>query len=92
MTITIPAFICLSLICALIGAIIATVIVWKYQDRFWSNRLKYITEESRYYRHQVDNWKHWTNVYRHLLEESEKKNTIIINERPKGANIPKFGD
>lgn len=92
MTITIPTLICWSIICAVLGATVAALIVFKENDRFYMKKIEDMRSEIIEAKQAADSWRHWTNVYRHLLEESEKRNTIIINEQPKGANIPKFGD
>lgn len=92
MTITIPTLICWSLICAFLGASISACIVVLDLDRFYMKKIEDMREEVKDSKQSADSWRHWTNVYRHLLEEAEKRNTIIINEQPKGANIPKYGD
>lgn len=83
MTISISTLICYSLVCFLFGAIIATVVVWNMQDSHYEQKFKDMEDIVNESIQQANNWRHWTNVYRRLLDESEKKNTIIINEQPK---------
>jgi len=61
-------------------------------DRYYKKRIDCTEDLLKDAIKQADNWRHWTNVYRRMLDDAEKRNTIIINEQPKGANIPKFGD
>ncbi len=92
MTISIMTLILWSIICTVLGATVSAFIVWEYQERYYRKETQRMVDLCKESRQEADNWRHWTNVYRRLLDESEKRNTIIINEQPKGSNIPKFGD
>ena len=81
-----------SVVCAVLGGSVSAIIVSKDWERYYSKKLRDTEDLYKDAKQEADNWRHWTNVYRRMLDEAEKRNTIIINEQPKGANIPKFGD
>ncbi len=92
MTISTATLVLWSIICGGLGGSVSAIIVSKDCERYYSKKLRDTEDLYKDAKQQADNWRHWTNVYRRMLDEAEKRNTIIINEQPKGANIPKFGD
>lgn len=92
MTISTATLVLWSIICGGLGASISAVIVAKDEKHYYKTIIERLQDLYKDAKQEADNWRHWTNVYRRMLDEAEKRNTIIINEQPKGANIPKFGD
>ena len=83
MTISLTTLILWSLVCAGLGASISAYIVSELWDRDYMKETQRMIDLCKESQQEADNWRHWTNVYRRLLDESEKRNTIIINEQSK---------
>lgn len=61
-------------------------------DEIYHRRGRATREAIRDLRASVASWRHWCNVYKDLYKDALRRNTLIINELPKGDNIPKYGD
>jgi len=72
MTISIATLVLWSIICAGLGASISAVIVAKDEKHYYKTIIEHLQDLYKDAKQEADNWRHWTNVYRRMLDEAEK--------------------
>lgn len=82
--------ICCLIVTLLVGFGFGLVLGYELHKKDSREHVRRLIADKKDLKAEVDGLKHWLNVYRKLLHDAELKNTLIINELPKGPNVPKF--